>query len=173
MAGVRRVCLTPHEDERGCFTEFHRDAWLDGPRPVQWNWVQSRARCVRGIHVHVRHGDYLTLTSGHMELVVGDLRMGSPSFGQWLRLDLLPQPQELIYIPPGVAHGFHFPVDATHLYGVSEYWCPAEEMGCHWAAPDVSLPWTPPAQPIVSPRDAALGTLADLMQQLQPFQSGF
>lgn len=173
ISGVKRLLLTQHDDARGSFTEFHRESWFDEPRPIQWNVVRSRPGSLRGIHVHVRHGDYLVVTDGHMQLGLGDLRESSTSFGQWLTLDLPAAPLQLIYIPPGVAHAFFFPTATQHLYGMSEYWCPEEEVGCFWRDPGVRLDWALAHPPTLSARDQQLGPLTALMVQLQPHQSRF
>lgn len=170
ISGVQLVSLTSHGDARGSFTEIHRESWFSEPRPVQWNLVHSRAGSLRGIHVHVRHGDYLVVSGGNMQLCLGDLRERSSTYGRWDLVDLRAEPLQLVYVPPGVAHGFYFPVASHHLYGMSEYWCPEEEMGCHWADPALNLAWQVKDSPTLSPRDSQLGTLAHLIDQMKPYQ---
>jgi dTDP-4-dehydrorhamnose 3,5-epimerase len=173
IGGVRLYSLIPNEDARGSFTECCREQWLDGPRSVQLNLVRSVPGTLRGIHVHVRHSDYLTVVDGVMQVCLGDLRAASPSFGCWDVVRFAAGEPRAVYIPPGVAHGFYFPVATTHLYGMSEYWCPEEEMGCHWADPALDLAWSVPDDPIVSARDARLGSLDALLRQMEPYQSLF
>lgn len=170
IAGVLSVELTSHSDGRGSFTELHREAWFNEARPMQWNLVRSHAGCLRGIHVHVRHADYLVVTQGTMRLCLGDLREKSDSFGRWEIIDLHAEPLQLVYVPPGVAHGFYFPAASQHLYGMSEYWCPEEEMGCHWADPALALPWQVVGSPVLSTRDSQLGPLDQLLEQMAPYQ---
>jgi len=71
-----------------------------------------------------------------------------------------------VSIPTGVAHGFYFHEPSVHLYAVSHYWDPADELACHWTDPDLGIPW-PAAEPILSERDAAAGTLSQLRDQLR------
>ena len=66
-----------------------------------------------------------------------------------------------LLIPPGVAHGFYFHEPSLHVYAVSEYWEPADELGCHWADDGLGLRWPDPA-PLISERDAALPPLSEL-----------
>ena len=47
-------------------------------------------------------------------------------------------------IPHGVAHGFYFHEPSLHVYAVSAYWDPEDELGCHWADPDLEIPWPAP-----------------------------
>lgn len=65
--GVALRPFTTHHDERGSFTEVFREEWDTGVRPVQWNAVSSEAGVLRGVHVHVRHDDYLILLRGARE----------------------------------------------------------------------------------------------------------
>jgi dTDP-4-dehydrorhamnose 3,5-epimerase len=64
----------------------------------------SAAAVLRGVHVHRRHVDYLTLVSGTMRIGLCDLRQESPTYRLGTALDITPS--EAILIPPGVAHGF-------------------------------------------------------------------
>ena len=56
-----------------------------------------------------------------------------------------------------------------HVYAVSHYWAPADELGCQWADPDLEIPW-PVTAARVSERDAAAQPLVALMEQLAPSQ---
>jgi len=86
--GVFVHLLVPHEDSRGCFTEIYRDSWLTSFRSVQWSLVDSRARTLRGVHVHKRHHDYLMALSGTLLLGLHDLRPDSASNGKSAMLTL-------------------------------------------------------------------------------------
>src|SRR3954452_9738350 len=70
--------LEAHADERGVFTERYRREWGLGAEPVQWNAVWSEAGVLRGVHVHLRHDDYLTVPVGRASVGLRDLRHGSP-----------------------------------------------------------------------------------------------
>lgn len=173
MHGLKTISLEAKLDSRGTFSELYREEWLDCPRMVQFNLVQSSPNVLRGIHVHVRHYDYLLSIQGAFEVILGDLRTGSKSFGQWVRLRLDALQMNALVIPPGVAHGFYFSHGAAHVYGVSEYWCPSEEVGCHWDDVAIPIKLSPNALPILSERDAQLGSLAELMLDMEPYQSSF
>jgi len=173
ISGVKLHELVQNDDARGSFTEFYRAMWIDGPPSAQFNLVRSNPKTLRGIHVHVRHWDYLVVVQGVMHLCVGDLRTSSSTFGAWDAIVLDSSRPQAAVIPPGVAHGFYFPQSCTHLYGISEYWCPEEEMGCHWADPSLKLGWNVDAQPILSARDSSLGSLKNLLRQLEPYQHAF
>jgi dTDP-4-dehydrorhamnose 3,5-epimerase len=165
-AGVRLVELTAHHDDRGTFTELFRATWDTGLEAVQWNLVHSRPGVLRGVHVHVRHDDYLTVVRGRAIVGLADLRDDSPTAGAGCAVTLDADSPAAIAIPHGVAHGFLFPEAATHVYAVSHFWDPADELGCRWDDPGLRIPWPAEARPQLSPRDAALPSLAELREQL-------
>lgn len=167
--GVQRRRLTMHGDARGIFTEVFRNSWDTGITPVQWNVVSSRAGVLRGVHVHVRHDDYLILLQGRASIGLRDLRLGSPTEGLAVLLELRPEEPEALTIPRGVAHGFYFHEPSIHIYSVSRYWDLADELGCHWADPALGIPW-PMNHAQVSDRDASAPPLEELLAQLAPFQ---
>jgi dTDP-4-dehydrorhamnose 3,5-epimerase len=134
-------------------TEAFRDEW-GLPRPVQWNLVHSEAGVLRGVHVHLRHHDYLVLAQGRMTLGLHDLRPGAAAGGLALELDA--SAPVGIAVPPGVAHGFYFPEPAVYFYSVTSYWDPADELGCRWD--DAEIPW-PAAPSLLSERDERAGSL--------------
>ena len=164
-SGVRLISPETHRDRRGTFTEIFRQEWEAGPVPVQWNLVFSRARVLRGVHVHLRHTDYVTVAEGRATVGLYDLRAGSVTEGCSTVLELRGHDRVLLLIPPGVAHGFYFHTDALGVYAVSEYWNLDDELGCHWADPDLHLAW-PATDAIVSDRDAALPPVAELKRQV-------
>ena len=125
-AGVTLVALTPHADERGVFTELYRSSWEPGVEPVQWNAVRSEANVLRGVHVHRRHTDYLTVVSGLATIGLHDLRPGSPTEGVATTLRLEPSEPAALVLPVGVAHGFYFHEPSIHVYAVSHEFDPAD-----------------------------------------------
>ena len=167
--GVVLTALTPHADVRGVFTEIFRECWPTAVRPIQWNVVSSDAGVLRGVHVHVRHDDYLTVASGRLVLGLADLRPGHVSSSCCIELSA--ERAVAASIPHGVAHGFFFPEPTIHIYAVSHYFDPADELGCRWDDPNLQIPW-PHTTAIVSPRDRDLPWLAELMPRLQAERAG-
>lgn len=159
--GVVLVPLTPHPDDRGIFTELHRVSWNTGVAPAQWNAVSSEPNVLRGVHVHRRHADYLTLVSGRATIGLHDLRPGSPTEGLGTTVELDASSPSGLVIPVGVAHGFYFREASIHVYAVSHEFDPADELGCRWDDPELAIEW-PCAEPLISPRDRDLGSLSDL-----------
>jgi dTDP-4-dehydrorhamnose 3,5-epimerase len=159
--GVQIRSLKPHPDDRGVLTEIFRQEWTVGCDPVQWNVVHSAAAVLRGVHVHVNHSDYLVMIAGVMVLGMHDIRPESRSRG-WSRMVTLEaaEPRAII-IPPGVCHGFHFPVPSTLVYAVSAYWNPRDELGCRFDCPELGLQW-PNQAPRLSDRDRDAGSYAQM-----------
>jgi dTDP-4-dehydrorhamnose 3,5-epimerase len=167
--GTVFVPLTAHADERGVFTELYRVEWGTGVTPVQWNAVRSEAGVLRGVHVHLRHDDYLTVPAGRASIGLRDLRRGSPTEGLASVVELGAESPGALVIPHGVAHGFYFHEPSLHVYAVTEYWDPADELSCHWADPELGIPW-PARTALVSERDAQSQSLQELLAQLEPSQ---
>lgn len=163
--GVRFHRLTPHRDHRGSFIELFRSSWPTDIAPVQWNAVRSEPNVLRGVHCHVRHHDYLTMAFGRMILGLRDLRAASATCGRVAVLEIDADRPGGVEIPPGVAHGFYFPESALHVYAVSHEFDPADELGCHWADPDLGIDF-PCDRPQLSARDEAAGSLGELLANL-------
>lgn len=166
-AGVTLVALSPHADERGVFTELYRASWEAAVEPVQWNAVSSATNVLRGVHVHQRHTDYLTVVSGWATVGLYDLRPDSPTQGVSATVVMHAAEPTAMVIPVGVAHGFYFHEPSLHVYAVSHEFDPADELGCRWDDPELGIEW-PCTAPLLSPRDRDLGTLARLRVTWSP-----
>ena len=121
----------------------------------------SRAEVLRGVHVHVRHTDYLTVVTGKATIGLHDLRSGSSTEGLGTTVELDARDPAALVIPVGVAHGFYFHEPSMHVYAVSHEFDPADELGCRWDDPTLEISW-PCTDPLLSPRDRDLGALTDL-----------
>jgi len=163
---LRLTPLTPHGDDRGRFLELFRREWQTGVEPIQWNAVDSEAGVLRGVHVHPRHDDYLTVFRGRATIGVRDLREASPTEGATACIELSGEQPTAITIVHGVAHGFYFHEPSTHIYSVSHYWDMADELGCRWDDPALEIPW-PQEDAQISPRDAELPSLEVLSRELR------
>ena len=161
--GVKVVPLQCNQDSRGSFREILREEWMDDFRPVQWNLVHSEKDVLRGVHVHRNHFDYLVVPAGRMQVGLCDLRRTSSTYRLGASHELTAN--QAILIPPGVAHGFYFVEPAIHLYAVTHYWDVDDELGCHWDDPELGIPWQI-EDPVLSPRDASLPPLAQLLEVL-------
>jgi dTDP-4-dehydrorhamnose 3,5-epimerase len=168
-AGVRLRPLTMNRDERGILTEVFRNSWETDVVPVQWNITRTEAGVLRGVHVHVRHADYLITLAGRSSIGLRDLRPGSPTEGATAVVEMSGEQLSALTIPAGIAHGFYFHEPSIHLYAVSDYWDVTDELGCHWADPALGIAW-PVTSAILSERDAALPPLHAISRAISPWQ---
>ncbi len=154
--GVLVRDLQRHADPRGGLAEIFREEWGLGAPAVQWNAFDGAANSLRGVHVHMRHTDYLTVLRGRMLLALKDARRASAGFGAATVVELAEARLQTVHIPPGVAHAFYFPAPALVMNGVSHVWSGDDEIGCRWDDPELGFDWTV-RDPVVSSRDGSAG----------------
>jgi dTDP-4-dehydrorhamnose 3,5-epimerase len=165
IAGVQRLDLDEHRDERGALVEVYRRGWLeDGDEAVQANLSFSRAGVVRGLHWHRRQRDYWCVLSGRAFVALVDLREGSPTHLVTFEHEIDADVRRIaLEIPPGVAHGFRAETDVTLLYLVDAYYTGDDEFGLAWDDPDVGIGW-PAGTALLSERDGSNPSLADVLE---------
>jgi dTDP-4-dehydrorhamnose 3,5-epimerase len=169
IEGVYEVTPAQHGDARGVFLEWYRFDHLAQEighplRLAQANISVSAPGVVRGIHfadVPPGQAKYLTCTRGELLDVVVDIRVGSPTFGQWEAVRLDDVDRRAVYVGEGLGHGFCALTDsATLTYLCSETYAPEREHTVHPLDPDLAIDWgTSPVH--LSPRDAEAPSLAD------------
>ena len=92
-------------------------------------------------------------TLGRLYDVVVDLRPTSSTYRQWMSVELSADNRRMIYIPPGLAHGFQTLIDQTEVfYQISEFYHPESARGVRWNDPAFNIDWPLP-DPILSERD--------------------
>jgi len=180
MTEIRRLALpevllvTPakHGDHRGFFSETFSqkrlaEAGFDKPF-VQDNHSRSGRRGIlRGLHFqrapHVQD-KLVRVTHGAVFDVAVDIRKGSPSFGQWVGVELSADNWRQMLVPAGFAHGFLTLTDAAEvLYKVTDYYAPESEGGLAWDDPDIGIDWPMPASEILAnERDRRWPALGEL-----------
>jgi dTDP-4-dehydrorhamnose 3,5-epimerase len=162
LAGVVVTRLEPHHDHRGVFTEAFRASWPTRTTPIQWNVITNRANVLRGVHVHIRHTDFLTSIVGDLIVGLKDIRPDSPTYGKTALHYLCEDEPSALTIPTGVAHGFYSKGPSKQLYAVSEYWNTADELGCRWDDPSLGIGW-PTISPMISLRDDEAGSYEQMV----------
>lgn len=158
-AGVKLTSLKTHSDSRGDLTEIFRNEWQDSPEPVQWLVSRTEANALRGVHAHVRHWDYYCVVAGELIIGLHDLRP-TASTPRSLMLRLSAEQLQLAAVPTGVAHGLYSPGRSIFMVGTSEYYDPADDLGCRWDSPELAMDW-PCAAPVLSIRDRDAGGYAE------------
>lgn len=167
--GAWEVSPQQHADPRGLFLEWYRFDRLAAAvgHPLQLaqaNLSVSARDVVRGIHfadVPPGQAKYVTCVRGAVIDVVVDVRVGSPTFGQWEAVRLDEEERRAVYLSEGLGHGFcALTDDATLSYLCSTTYNPAAEHAVHPLDPELAISW-PTAVPLLSARDAAAPTLAE------------
>ncbi|MFC5910895.1 dTDP-4-dehydrorhamnose 3,5-epimerase family protein [Streptacidiphilus monticola] len=169
IEGAWEITPVLHGDPRGLFTEWFRfdrlaEAVGHPLRLAQGNLSVSAAGVVRGIHfadVPPSQAKYVTCVRGAVLDVIVDIRVGSPTFGQWEGVRLDEEERKAVYLSEGLGHGFcALTDDATLSYLCSETYNPTGEHGIHPLDPDLAVEW-PAAAPQLSAKDEAAPTLAE------------
>lgn len=163
-------------DERGYFLETwsatrYEDAGIPGPF-VQDNISFSRKGILRGLHFQYpqSQGKLVQILSGEVVDVAVDIRVGSPTFGQWVAEVLSGTNHRQMYAPPGFAHGYCVTSEtALFSYKCTDFYNPETEGGIIWDDPDLGIDWRV-HEPVLSPKDAGYGRLKDIgRDELPPF----
>ncbi len=158
-------------DDRGVFLEwyrFDRLAEVIG-HPIalrQANTSVSKRGVVRGIHFAdfpVGQAKYVTVTHGAVVDYVIDIRLGSPTFGQWDSVLLDTVDRRAIYIAEGLGHAFvALADDAVVSYLVTDTYNPAGEHAINPLDPQIALTFPVEAgEPLLSPKDLEAPSLAE------------
>jgi len=160
--GVLRVRLERRTDDRGWFAR----AWCRsefGDRGLPTEFVQANAAytrrggTIRGLHYQVAPHEEAKLvrcTRGAIYDVALDLRHDSPTCGRWVSAKLAAASDEMLFVPPGCAHGYQTLVDDTEVfYFVSTPYHAEAERGVRWNDPRFAIAW-PIAPPMLSEKDA-------------------
>lgn len=163
LPDVIRIRPKVFRDDRGWFAEVFKQsefskAGIPGPF-LQDNHAHSLNRgTLRGLHYQLRpaaQGKLVRCTAGEVFDVAVDLRKGSPTYGRCGVATLKPNPPDMLWIPPGFAHGVQSLTDATDLlYKITQEYSPAHERTIRWDDPKIGIPWPIPPTGL-HPRDAS------------------
>ena len=164
-------------DERGFFVETYRRsvfAELGIPEEmVQDNHSRSQHGIVRGMHFQIGRGAAKLVRAGRGAIydVLVDVRVDSPTFGQWEGFELTDENMHMLYCPIGFAHGFCVLSDvADVLYKQSNYYADETERGIAYDDPEVGIQWPLPTEQLIpSQRDASAPRLSAIAAEL-PFR---
>ncbi len=162
LPGVVMIEPKVFGDERGFFYEsYNRKVMSELGIPdefVQDNHSRSRKNVLRGLHYQIRQtqGKLVRAIVGSVWDVAVDLRQSSPTFGQWVGMELSADNRRMAWIPPGFAHGFVVTSDvAEFLYKTTDYWAPPHERTLLWNDPALGIDWPLDGEPVVAAKDIA------------------
>ena len=180
MAEIHRLALpdvlliTPakHGDSRGFFSETYNqrrlaEAGFDKPFVQDNHSLSGRRGILRGLHFQrppFMQDKLVRVTRGAVFDVVVDIRKGSPTFGQWVAVELSEDNWKQVLAPAGFAHGFLTLTETTEvLYKVTADYAPDSEGGLAWDDPELGIDWPLPASEILTnARDGQWPKLGEL-----------
>jgi dTDP-4-dehydrorhamnose 3,5-epimerase len=161
-------------DERGYFYESYHEARFQeagiNARFVQTNVSQSSRGVLRGLHYQWPNpqAKLVSVLEGEVYDIAVDIRLGSPTFGQWVGVMLSAQNHRHLWIPEGFAHGFCVvSPSATFTYQCSALYDPAGDSSIRWDDEDIAIDW-PVSQPVLSAKDLRAPVLSEVPAERLP-----
>ena len=160
-------------DERGFFLEsynareFQRAVGRSADF-VQDNLSFSRKGVLRGLHFQHPNpqGKLVYVRRGAVFDVAVDIRLGSPTFGRWVGIELNSENRRQLWVPPGLAHGFCVTSEtALFAYKVTDRYNPQAEWTLQWDDPEVGVEWPLEGAPELSAKDREGLRLRDLPEE--------
>ena len=153
-----------HGDHRGYFMETHNETALKevgfNYKFVQGNESFTKEKyTIRGLHFQTEpytQAKLVRCTQGIVDDVVVDLRIGSPSYKKWIRVELSKENKRQLLIPRGFAHGFITKTeDVVFNYVVDNDYSYPNDAGILWNDSEIGVDWGIPKdiQPILSDKD--------------------
>lgn len=136
-------------DERGFFFESFNGKAFDEAvgrhvEFVQDNHSRSVKGVLRGLHYQIQQpqGKLVRVVRGAVFDVAVDIRKSSPSFGQWVGVELTEENHKQLWVPEGFAHGFLVMSEsADFLYKTTDYYAPAHERAIQWDDKRLNIRW--------------------------------
>ena len=163
-----------HGDERGFFMEsYSRDRYAEAGLPrdfVQDNLSLSAKGILRGLHLQHPddQGKLCSVLEGEVFDVAVDVRLGSPTFAQWVGVTLSSENKRQFYIPPGFAHGFCVVSERAMVsYKCTDFYSAPNELGVAWDDPEIGIDW-PISSPQLSGKDRENPMLRDILADRLP-----
>ena len=162
-------------DERGFFMEtWHLARYEEAGLParfVQDNLSFSQRGVLRGLHFQNpdQQGKLVHVLEGEVFDVAVDIRVGSPTFGEWEAVLLSSENKRQFYVPEGCAHGFLVTGDkALFAYKCTAKYNPSAEGYVLWNDPEIGIGWPNEATPTLSEKDQAAQLLSEIPAEQLP-----
>ncbi len=148
-------------DERGFFMEsfnarkFFEATGLD-VQFVQDNHSRSSKGVLRGLHYQIQQpqGKLMQVVCGAVFDVAVDIRKSSPTFGQWVGVELSEENHRQLWVPAGFAHGFFVLSEVVYFtYKTTDYYASEFERSIVWDDAEIGIKWPSERSPILSTKD--------------------
>ncbi|SLN57063.1 dTDP-4-dehydrorhamnose 3,5-epimerase [Roseivivax jejudonensis] len=167
------LILTPRRfgDARGFFSESWNRKRLS-ENGIDIDFVQDnhslseQVGTVRGLHFQappMAQDKLVRCGRGALYDVAVDIRRGSPTFGQWIGVELSFENGKQLLVPKGFLHGFVTRAPETEIvYKCSDYYSPEHDGAVRWDDPEIGIDWgIAPEDAVLSDKDRAAPTLAE------------
>jgi dTDP-4-dehydrorhamnose 3,5-epimerase len=172
--GVLIIKPKVHFDDRGHFFEnYNKHDFKSHGIPfkfIQDNHVFSKIRVLRGLHFQLKYpqGKLVRVTEGSIYDVAVDIRIGSPTYGNHVGLELTSENKKMLFIPESFAHGYQVISDTAEVqYKCTQLYNPDDDFGITWNDPEVNINW-PLENPFLSDKDNKLPELRNIPHDLLP-----
>jgi dTDP-4-dehydrorhamnose 3,5-epimerase len=163
LDGAWIVDIEPMEDDRGffartwCAKELAEHGMAADVAQCNVSYNHLRAT-LRGMHYQLppaAEAKFVRCTAGAVHDVIVDVRSGSPTYLQWVGVELSATNRRALYVPPLFAHGYLTLTDGAEvIYQVSEFYTPGAERGARFDDPAFGIEW--PIEPeVLSAKDQA------------------
>lgn len=168
LSGLVTVLPKRHGDSRGYFVEtFREDLFEAAVGPVHFvqdnQSMSAEVGTVRGLHFQLNpraQSKLVRCLVGAILDVVVDIRRGSPTYGQHVKVELSADNGRQLWVPPGFAHGFcTLEPNTVIAYKVTDYYSPEHDRGLRWNDPALAIDW-----PVAE--DKAILSVKDRVQPL-------
>ena len=153
------------EDNRGYFFESYKSTVFSknnfSSDFLQDNEVKSKHGVLRGLHYQLKEpqGKLIRVVLGSIIDVAVDIRLGSPTFGQYHLVKLTAENKTMFFIPEGFAHGYLVTSkESIVLYKCTNIYNPDDQYGIRWDDEDIGIKWNN-QNPILSEKDKNLPSL--------------
>jgi len=166
IPGCYQLFTDIRKDARGSFVKtFHKEVFAEHDLVTEFAeeyFSVSHKGVLRGMHFQTPPYELYKLAyclSGKVIDSIVDLRVGSPTYQQSATFELSGELGNMLYIAPGIAHGFYTLTDQTIMqYKVTAIYSPEHDGGIKWDT--AGIDW-PSSTPVLSERDQAFPAMND------------
>lgn len=158
-------------DDRGYFVETFRQNQFEESIGYKVNFVQdneskSNRGVLRGLHYQIgeaAQSKLVRVIQGRVIDIAVDIRLGSPTFGQHVAIELSGEEKQQLFVPRGFAHGFVVLEDNTIFsYKVDNYYSPENDRGIAFNDASLGINWRMPSEELLlSKKDQQQPLLVD------------
>lgn len=162
IPGSYIINIERYADDRGFFARGYCEREFKN-QGITFNIVQANIGysknkyTLRGLHYQVephREAKLVRCTKGGLFDVIVDLRTESPTYKEWVGVELTEKNHTMFYVPEGCAHGYQTLEDNTEVfYMVSSFYAPDYERGIRWDDPTFNIEWVETDDKIISEKD--------------------